>query len=179
GRASRRTPPPASSQLTRSARSRSACAASATSSDARRGARDTMGVSDERVLLRGTAANVVGLLAGVAAARGVQGLLGRTLPAGGLALVTIAVQVAFVASAGARFGMDVAAVRLVAIAEGAGDPGTLRGLLALCACVAPAASIVVAGVIAAAAPLTGDRAEAIAIGAAGIPFIAVANVYLG
>ena len=138
-----------------------------------------MHVSDERVLLRGTAANVVGLLAGVAAAFGVQVLLGRTLPAGGLALVTIAVQIAFVASAGARFGMDVAAVRLVAIAEGAGDPGTLRSLVDRCAGVAAVASIVVAVVIAAAAPLTGDRASAIAIGAAGLPFIAVANVYLG
>jgi O-antigen/teichoic acid export membrane protein len=138
-----------------------------------------MGVSDERVLLRGTAANVGGLLAGVAAAFGVQVLLGRTLPAGGLALVTIAVQVAFVASAGARFGMDVAAVRLVAIAQGAGDPATLRSLVDRCAGVAAAASIVVAAVIAAASPLTGDRAGAIAIGAAGIPFIAVANVYLG
>jgi O-antigen/teichoic acid export membrane protein len=138
-----------------------------------------MGVSDERVLLRGTAANVVGLLAGVAATFGVQVLLGRTLPAGGLALVTIAVQVAFVASAGSRFGMDVAAVRLVAIAEGAHDPGTLRSLVDRCAGVAAIASVVVAGAIMAAAPLTGDRAGAIAIGAAGIPFIAVANVYLG
>jgi O-antigen/teichoic acid export membrane protein len=138
-----------------------------------------MAVSDERVLLRGTVANVAGLLAGVAAAFGVQVLLGRSLPTGGLALVTIAVQVAFVASAGARFGMDVAAVRLVAIAQGAGDRETLRSLVDRCAGVAAAASIVVAAVIAAAAPLTGDRAGAIAIGAAGIPFIAVANVYLG
>ena len=137
-----------------------------------------MHVSDERVLLRGTVANVAGLLAGVAAAFGVQVLLGRSLPTGGLALVTIAVQVAFVASAGARFGMDVAAVRLVAIARGA-DPETLRSLVDRCAGVAAAASIVVAALIAAASPLTGDRAEAIAIGAAGIPFIAVANVYLG
>ena len=117
-----------------------------------------MHVSDERVLLRGTAANVVGLLAGVAAAFGVQVLLGRTLPAGGLALVTIAVQIAFVASAGARFGMDVAAVRLVAIAEGADDPTTLRSLVDRCAGIAIVASIVVAVVIAAAAPLTGDQA---------------------
>jgi O-antigen/teichoic acid export membrane protein len=138
-----------------------------------------MGVSDERVLLRGTAANVAGLLAGVAAAFGVQVLLGRTLPAGGLALVTIAVQVAFVASAGARFGMDVAAVRLVAIAQGAGEPDTLRSLVDRCAGVAVIASIAVAAAIAALAPLTGDRASAIAIGAAGLPFIAVANVYLG
>jgi O-antigen/teichoic acid export membrane protein len=138
-----------------------------------------MSVSDERVLLRGTAANVLGLLAGVAAAFGVQVLLGRSLPAGGLALVTIAVQVAFVASAGARFGMDVAAVRLVAIAQGAGEPGTLRSLVERCAGVAGVASIAIAAVIAAASPLTGDRAGAIAIGAAGLPFIAVANVYLG
>ena len=138
-----------------------------------------MHVSDERVLLRGTVANVAGLLAGVAAAFGVQVLLGRSLPTGGLALVTIAVQVAFVASAGARFGMDVAAVRLVAIAQGRSDPETLRSLVDRCAGVAAAASIVGAARIAAASPLTGDRAEAIAIGAAGIPFIAVANVYLG
>jgi O-antigen/teichoic acid export membrane protein len=138
-----------------------------------------MAVSDERVLLRGTAANVAGLLAGVAAAFGVQVLLGRTLPAGGLALVTIAVQVAFVASAGARFGMDVAAVRLVAIARGAGEPATLRSLVERCAGVAAVASVVAAAAIAALAPLTGDRAGAIAIGAAGLPFIAVASVYLG
>ena len=138
-----------------------------------------MSVTDERVLLRGTAANVVGLLAGVAAAFGVQVLLGRALPAGGLALVTIAVQVAFVASAGARFGMDVAAVRLVAIAQGAGRPETLRSLVERCAGVAAVASVVAAAAIAAASPLTGDRAGAIAIGAAGLPFIAVANVYLG
>jgi len=138
-----------------------------------------MAVSDERVLLRGTAANVAGLLAGVAAAFGVQVLLGRTLPAGGLALVTIAVQVAFVASAGARFGMDVAAVRLVAIARGAGEPATLRSLVERCAGVAAVASVVAAAAIAAVAPLTGDRAGAIAIGAAGLPFIAVASVYLG
>ncbi|HEX2376338.1 MAG TPA: oligosaccharide flippase family protein, partial [Gaiellales bacterium] len=136
-------------------------------------------MSDERVLLRGTAANVAGLLAGVAAAFGVQVLLGRTLPAGGLALVTIAVQVAFVASAGARFGMDVAAVRLVAIARGAGEPATLRSLVERCAGVAAVASVVAAAAIAAVAPLTGDRAGAIAIGAAGLPFIAVASVYLG
>src|SRR4249920_1395625 len=138
-----------------------------------------MHVSDERVLLHGTVANVAGLLAGVAAAFGVQVLLGRTLPVGGLALVTIAVQVAFVASAGARFGMDVAAVRLVAIAQGAGDATTLRSLVDRCAGVAAVVSIVVAGLIVAAAPLTGDRASAIAIGAVGLPFIAVANVYLG
>ena len=139
----------------------------------------TAPASDERVLLRGTAANVVGLLAGVAAAFGVQVLLGRTLPAGGLALVTIAVQVAFVASAGARFGMDVAAVRLVAIGEGAGDAAGLRSLVERCAAIAGVAGLAGAAIIAAASPLAGSRAGAIAVGAASLPAIAVANVYLG
>src|SRR4051794_41823227 len=111
-----------------------------------------MAVSDERVLLRGTVANVAGLLAGVAAAFGVQVLLGRSLPTGGLALVTIAVQVAFVASAGARFGMDVAAVRLVADAPGAGDRGTPPSLLHPRARGAAAPPIVGAGGLAGAPP---------------------------
>jgi O-antigen/teichoic acid export membrane protein len=75
--------------------------------------------------------------------------------------------------------MDVAAVRLVAIARGAGEPATLRSLVERCAGVAAVASVVAAAGIAAVAPLTGDRAGAIAIGAAGLPFIAVASVYLG
>ena len=57
-------------------------------------------MSEERTLLTGTALNVVGLVAGVLAALGVQILLGHTLPPGGFGLVTVAVQVAFVASAG-------------------------------------------------------------------------------
>ena len=40
------------------------------------------GVTDERTLLAGTGANVIGLAAGVLAAFGVQLLLGRSLPNG-------------------------------------------------------------------------------------------------
>jgi O-antigen/teichoic acid export membrane protein len=134
-------------------------------------------MSDERVLLRGTGANVAGLVAGVLAALGVQVLLGRTLPAGGLALVTIAVQVAFVCAAGARFGMDVAAVRLVAIAGDGAE--ALRDLVDRCAGIALAAGCAAAVVVAALSPLAGGRAGAIAIGAVALPGIAVANTYLG
>lgn len=136
-------------------------------------------MTDERTLLAGTGANVIGLACGVAAAFGVQLLLGRQLAHGGLALVTVAVQVAFVAAAGARFGMDLAAVRVVAIGEGSGDVSGLRSLVDRCAGVALAAGAVLGLAIAAAAPLTGDRATAIAIGAASLPLIAVTNVYLG
>jgi O-antigen/teichoic acid export membrane protein len=137
------------------------------------------GVTDERTLLAGTGANVIGLAAGVVAAFGVQLLLGRSLPHGGLALVTVAVQFAFVAAAGARFGMDLASVRAVAIGAGSGEMSHLRSLVDRCAAVALAAGIVLGAVVAALSPLAGDRAEAIAVGAAALPLIATANVFLG
>ena len=136
-------------------------------------------VSEERTLLTGTAANVAGLIVGIAAALGVQILLGRGLEPGGFGLVTVAVQVAFVASAGSRFGMDMAAVRLVAIGRGAEATSHLRSLVDRCALVALGASIVVAALVAASAPLYGDYATPVAIAAIGIPFIALTNVYLG
>jgi len=136
-------------------------------------------MSDERTLLAGTAANVAGLVAGVAAAFGVQVLLGQSLPAGGFGVVTLAVQVAFVAAAGSRFGMDMAAVRLVAIGRGAGATAGLRSLVERCAAIALVASVVLAVLVAATSPLQGHYGGAIAIGAAGLPFIALTNVYLG
>ena len=136
-------------------------------------------MTEERTLLTGTALNVVGLVAGVVAALGVQILLGHALDPGEFGLVTVAVQAAFVASAGSRFGMDMAAVRLVAIGRGAGDMGSLRSLVERCAGVALIASIVVAGLLAATAPLYDDYTRVIALAAAGVPFIALTNVYLG
>jgi O-antigen/teichoic acid export membrane protein len=136
-------------------------------------------VSEERTLLAGTAANVLGLCVGVAAAFGVQILLGQTLAPGGFGLVTVAVQVAFVASAGSRFGMDMAAVRLVAIGRGAGAAVHLRSLVERCSLVAFGASVLLAMVLAGASPLFGDYGREIALAAAGLPFIAVTNVFLG
>ena len=136
-------------------------------------------MSEERTLLAGTGANVIGLAAGVAAALGVQILLGHALVPGAFGLVTVAVQVAFVAAAGSRFGMDVAAIRLVAISRGAGQTDHLRSLVDRCAGIALAASVVVAIVVAATAPLYDDYSRVIALAALGIPFIAVTNVYLG
>jgi O-antigen/teichoic acid export membrane protein len=136
-------------------------------------------MSDERTLLTGTAANVLGLAFGVVAAVGVQILLGRALVPGGFGLVTVAVQVAFVAAAGSRFGMDMAAVRLVAIGRGAGAVAHLRSLVDRCAAVALGASAVLAALLAATAPLYESYGRVIALAAAGLPFIAVATVYLG
>ena len=136
-------------------------------------------MNDERTLLAGTAANVLGLCVGVAAALGTQILLGRALVPGAFGVVTVAVQVAFVASAGSRFGMDMAAVRLVAIGRGAAAATHLRSLVDRCALVGLAASIVLAAALAASAPLFGDYARPIALAALGIPFIALTSVYLG
>jgi O-antigen/teichoic acid export membrane protein len=136
-------------------------------------------VSEERALLTGTAANVVGLVFGVAAALGVQILLGHALMPGAFGLVTVAVQVAFVASAGGRFGMDMAAVRLVAIGRGGNALAHLRSLVDRCALVAFAVSAVVAALLAAASPLYESYGRVIALAALAVPFIAVTNVYLG
>ena len=136
-------------------------------------------MSEERTLLTGTALNVVGLVAGVLAALGVQILLGHALPPGGFGLVTVAVQVAFVASAGSRFGMDMAAVRLVAIGRGALHVGNLRSLVDRCAGIALVVSVLVGAGLAATAPLYGDYSRVIALAAASVPLIAVTNVYLG
>jgi O-antigen/teichoic acid export membrane protein len=136
-------------------------------------------VSEERTLLAGTAANVLGLCVGVAAALGTQILLGRALVPGAFGVVTVAVQVAFVASAGSRFGMDMAAVRQVAIGRGAEAASHLRSLVDRCALVALAASVALAAVLAVSSRLFGDYARAVALAAPGVPFIALASVYLG
>jgi O-antigen/teichoic acid export membrane protein len=136
-------------------------------------------VSEERTLLTGTALNVVGLVAGVLAALGVQILLGHALAPGAFGLVTVAVQVAFVASAGSRFGMDMAAVRLVAIGRGAGSIDNLMSLVERCALIALAASVLVAALLAVTAPLYDGYTRVIALAAVSVPFTAVTNVYLG
>jgi O-antigen/teichoic acid export membrane protein len=136
-------------------------------------------VSEERTLLAGTGANILGLCAGVASALGVQILLGHALVPGAFGLVTVAVQVAFVAAAGSRFGMDVAAIRLVAIGRGAGTAGHLRSLVDRCALVAFSASVLVAVLLAATSPLYDRYAHVIALAAPALPFIALTNVYLG
>jgi O-antigen/teichoic acid export membrane protein len=134
-------------------------------------------MSDERTLLSGTALNVVGLGAGVLAAFGVQILIGRHLGREGLGLVTVAVQVAFVAAAGSRFGMDLSAVRDVAVTRGSGSPATLRSLVDRCTAIAAGVSVLAALAIAVVAVMAGHGE--IAIAALSIPYAAATNVYLG
>ena len=134
--------------------------------------------ADHRTILTGTAANVIGLLVGVVAAFGVQALFGRGLPAGGLGVVTLAVQVAFVASAGGRFGMDMTAIRRVAIDNGSDERATLRSLVDRATLIAGLVSMLLA-ILVAAFGLTVAEYHTVAVAATAIPAIAVANVYLG
>src|SRR6478736_6040986 len=134
-------------------------------------------MSDERTLLSGTAVNIAGLVAGVAAAFGVQILMGRHLGRSGLGLATVAVQVAFVAAAGSRFGMDLSAVRDVAIGRGSNRSATLRSLVDRCTLLAVGVSVVATAVIAACALWAGNSQVAVAAGS--IPFAAATAVYLG
>jgi O-antigen/teichoic acid export membrane protein len=134
-------------------------------------------MSDERTLLSGTAVNIAGLVAGVAAAFGVQILMGRHLGRSGLGLVTVAVQVAFVAAAGSRFGMDLSAVRDVAIGRGSDRSATLRSLVDRCTLLAVGVSVAATAVIAACALALGNSQIAVAAGS--IPFAAATAVYLG
>jgi O-antigen/teichoic acid export membrane protein len=131
-------------------------------------------MSDHRTLLSGTALNIVGLAAGVAAAFGVQVLMGRHLGRPGLGVVTVAVQVAFVAAAGSRFGMDLSAVRDVAIGRGADRLATLRSLVERCTAIAFGVSVAGAVAIGAVAIAAGERE--IAIASASVPLAAAANV---
>ena len=83
---------------------------------------------DYRVLAAGTAQNIVGLAVFVVGTFAANILIARAFGGGGagavaLGIVTIGTQFAFIVAAGTRFGMDMAAVRYVAIDVGAGHPG--------------------------------------------------------
>lgn len=153
-----------------------------------RGSVDTSG--DERrrdhlTILSGTAQNVVGLAVFVVASFGMNVLIARAFGKGSAALgqITLATQLAFVAGAAARFGMDMAATRRVAIEVGQGHGGRSRAIVRLAVGIALVVSAVVgllaflfAGPIAALfnAPEPAYRAAAVAL-----IFVAVAQVYLG
>jgi O-antigen/teichoic acid export membrane protein len=148
--------------------------------------------SDDRLtLLSGTGQNVAGLAVYVLASFAANVLIFRGFGADGaaaLGLVTLATQLAFVAGAGTRFGMDMAAVRRVAIEAGRGEAGRSRGILRRASAIAATASVVVAvALFAFAGPLAdafarsdaGATARAFRACALALPFVALCQVYLG
>ncbi|MFM7718882.1 MAG: polysaccharide biosynthesis C-terminal domain-containing protein [Actinomycetota bacterium] len=146
---------------------------------------------DRRTLLAGTAQNLVGLVVYVLGTFGANVLVARAFGGGAagavvLGLVTLATQFAFVAAAGTRFGMDMAAVREVAIEAGKGGGGRIRGIVDRALAVALLASLAVALPVVAAAPWIAARlsdqpeaAASIRWAAVALPFVAVTFVSLG
>ena len=83
---------------------------------------------DFRVLAAGTAQNILGLVVFVLGTFAANILISRAFGGGAtgavaLGVVTVGTQFAFIIAAGTRFGMDMAAVRYVAIDVGAGHLG--------------------------------------------------------
>jgi O-antigen/teichoic acid export membrane protein len=146
---------------------------------------------DHRVLAAGTAQNIVGLAVFVLGTFGANILVSRAFGGGApgataLGIVTLGTQFAFIAAAGTRFGMDMAAVRYVAIEVGASHQGRVRGVVARAVGIAAIVSFVVAvATFVFARPLGGllgdDPASVDAMRAAAValPFVALTYVYLG
>ena len=150
---------------------------------------------DFRVLAAGTAQNIVGLAVFVLGSFAANILISRSFGGGdagaiALGIVTVGTQVAFIAAAGTRMGMDMASVRYVSIEMGAGRPGRVRVVVARSVLIALALSALVGALTVAFAAQIGNAlspdpahvSQTVAsIRAAGvaIPFIALTYVWLG
>jgi O-antigen/teichoic acid export membrane protein len=143
---------------------------------------------DERTILAGTGQSAVGLVVAILATFATQVLITRVQGPAAFGVVTMATQGALVLGFFSRFGMDMAAVRRVAIDLGQGERARVRAIVSRASVIAGAASLVVAGVVfVLAEPLAGafaadraaDAAVAFRAGALAIPFAALVQVYLG
>jgi O-antigen/teichoic acid export membrane protein len=145
--------------------------------------------ADQRDIMGGAGQNVIGLAAGVLATFVTQIVMTRTLHQALFGVVTVTTQFAFIASTATRFGMDVANVRLVAILQGRGESGRVRGLVRKSAVISTVVSLAVAAVVFVLAPwlssvfvaprLHHQGVIAFWAAALAIPFAAVTWAYLG
>jgi O-antigen/teichoic acid export membrane protein len=141
---------------------------------------------DQLTILSGTGQNIAGLAVFVLASLATNIFIARTQGARSLGVVTLATQLAFIGGAATRFGMDMAAVRLVAIDIGKGERGRVRGVVREAVLVAAVVSAVVAVVIFLGAGQLvdwllrgGGSSWAFRAAAIALPFVALCQVYLG
>lgn len=141
---------------------------------------------DQRVLLSGTLQNISGLAVFAIASFGMNILLARAFGKGSndFGVITLLTQGAFIAGAGTRFGMDMAAVRRVAIEAGQGALGKIRATVRMAAGMAGALSAVVAVILVlAAGPVSTffkiKSNTPVRIAAIALVFVAVSQVYMG
>jgi len=148
------------------------------------------GAGDHVAILSGTAQNIVGLAVFVVATLGTNVLISRAFGgakgAAALGVITLTTQLAFIGGAATRFGMDMAAVRRVAIDVGKGEAGRVRGVMVRAVAIAGAVSAAAAVLIflsagALARGFTSGQASVGAFRAAALalPFVALCQVYLG
>src|ERR687895_1445996 len=102
---------------------------------------------DQRTILAGTGQSAVGLVVAIVATFGTQVLITRTLGAGAFGIVTMATQGALILGYFNRVGMDMAAVREVAIEMGQARRGRVRGIVFRASVIAAVASAVVAAAV--------------------------------
>ena len=140
---------------------------------------------DGLAILSGTSQNVLGIGIAAAAMFVVQVLMTRTLGSTAFGVVTVLTQAAFIASFATRSGMDMAVLRDVAMDVGVGRSSLARSTVARAVAIAGAVSVAVAVAVAVAADpiraalgVPSSQLWAFYVGAAGIPCIAIANVWL-
>jgi O-antigen/teichoic acid export membrane protein len=140
---------------------------------------------DRLTILSGTGQNILGLGVFVVASFAMNILVARAFGAGSAAFgqITLITQLAFVAGAATRFGMDMAAVRRVAIEVGKGESGRSRAIVRLAVTIALVVSVFVAVIALLAAGPIGSLLHApdaaIRAAALGLIFVAIAQVYMG
>ena len=144
--------------------------------------------SDRVRILAGAGQNLLGLVIFVLATLGTNVLISRAFGRQGpsaLGIVTLATQLAFVGGAATRFGMDMAAVRRVAIDVGRGEGARVRSVVHRAALIAGGISAVAAvALFFAARPVAAglgaeDGVGAFRAAALALPFVALCQVYLG
>jgi O-antigen/teichoic acid export membrane protein len=142
--------------------------------------------SDHVQILSGTSQNVVGIAIAAVATLVANILMTRTLGADGYGITTLMTQGAFVLSFATRSGMDMAVLRDVAIEIGAGRLGRIRVPVARATLVALVVStgfgvlgVVFADSIRSALSIdAGPGRYAVEAACVGLPFLALANVWL-
>ena len=143
---------------------------------------------DERTILAGTGQSVVGMVVAIVATFGTQVLITRSLGASAFGIVTLATQGALVLGYFSRFGMDMAAVRRVAIDMGQGERSRVRAIVNRASVISILSSLVVAALVFAfaepiARSFVSDSVDAATAAfraaAVAIPFAALVQVYLG
>lgn len=144
------------------------------------------GPSDTARILSGTSQNVVGIVVAAVATFATNILVSRTLGETAFGIVTVMTQAAFVLSFATRAGMDMAVLRDVAVESGVGRYEKIRVPVARATAIAAIVSVLAGiGVLLASDAVrtmfsipSGAGRHVVAAAILGLPFLALANVWL-